>query len=257
MTADQQPNLRERGPSRLRAKDRSADRAGYYAEGASWAADVNGSLRASRRVAWTVAAIAAGVAALEALALVLLTPLKTVVPYTILVDRQTGYVQTVAGLQVPGRLTQDEAVIQSALVQYVLARESFDRTDLAANYRKVALWTGGDARAAYIAAMQRSNPLSPLRQYPPNATVQVTVKSVSIIGEGEALVRFETQRQDGPALGDRRAYAAVIGYAFTGSPMTMQDRFFDPLGFKVTRYRRDSETVGALPPVPAAPAPVL
>ncbi len=67
-------------------------RAAYYAEAASWSGDIHGALRASRRVAWWVAGAACLVAVVEGLALAALAPLKTVVPYTISVDRQTGYV---------------------------------------------------------------------------------------------------------------------------------------------------------------------
>ena len=65
----------------------------YYREADSWATDRQDALRASRRVAWIIAAAAVVVAIFEALALVFLAPLKTVVPYTLMVDRNTGYVQ--------------------------------------------------------------------------------------------------------------------------------------------------------------------
>jgi type IV secretion system protein VirB8 len=42
--------------------------------------------------------VAAAIAALEALAIVTMMPLKKVEPYTILVDRNTGYVETAEGL---------------------------------------------------------------------------------------------------------------------------------------------------------------
>lgn len=116
-----------------------------YERAASWAADIHGSLRASRRTAWIVAGVALAIAALEALAIAALTPLKTIVPYTLLVDRQTGYVETIRGLA-PGPLSQQSAVTQSFLVQYVIARESFDASDLRENYHKVMLWSSGTAR---------------------------------------------------------------------------------------------------------------
>ena len=122
----EQPDSQRSGGSR----ERNAN----YAAAASWAADIHGSLRASRRAALIIAGAAVVVAVLEAVALAALTPLKTVVPYTILVDRQTGYVQTIQGLK-PGPLTEDAAVSQSFLVQYVIARETFDAADLRENYR--------------------------------------------------------------------------------------------------------------------------
>ena len=220
----------------------SPERNANYAQAASWAADIHGSLRASRRAAWIIAGAAVVVAVLEALALTALTPLKTVVPYTILVDRQTGYVQTLQGLK-PGPLTQDQAVTQSFLVQYVIARETFDAADLRENYRKIMLWSADNARSAYRQDMATTNPPSPLVVTTPTTIVQTTIKSVSLLTPTTALVRFETMRRDGgSASGEVRAYAAVLSFRYTGAPMRMEDRFTNPLGFQVLSYRRDGET---------------
>jgi type IV secretion system protein VirB8 len=218
-------------------------RGGYYRNAASWADDSNSTLRASRRVAWRIAGVAVVVVVLEAIALAALAPLKTVVPYTILVDRQTGYVQTVKGLE-PGTLSQDSAVTQSFLVQYVIARETFDAADLRDNYHKVLVWSAGDQRTEYQREMQRANPSSPLNLYQPTTIVSTTIKSVSLLSPTTALVRFDTTRgENGSSTGEVRSWAAVLAFRYSGAPMTMEDRFLNPLGFQVTSYRRDAETV--------------
>ncbi len=244
-------NLHNKGPGM------DERRAGYYREAATWAADVHGALRASRRAAWIIAAAAALIAVLEAVALAALAPLKTVVPYTITVDRQTGYVETVSGLK-PGFLAQDQAVTQSFLVQYVLARETFDATDLREQYHKVMLWSAGEARDDYQRLMQRSTPESPLNLYSPTAMVTTTIKSVSLLSPTTALVRFDTVRRDtGGDAGSQQSWAAVLAFRYTNAPMNMGDRFLNPLGFQVTRYRRDAETLTPTAVAPAAtPAPI-
>jgi type IV secretion system protein VirB8 len=228
----------------------------YYRDGDSWANDRQDALRTSRRIAWIVAIVAVVVALCEALALLALLPLKTVVPYTLLVDKQTGYVQALKPLE-PNQVAPDAALTQSFLVQYVIARESFDIDALQASYRKVALWSGETARSDYVAATQVSSPDSPLRRYPRSTIVETRVKSVSPLGGHAALVRFETQRRDaGGQLAAPRAYVAVIRYRFSGEPMSTEDRYVNPLGFQVLRYRRDAETLAS--PEPAAtsvPAP--
>ena len=235
---------------------KTAERKRYYQEGASWAADVHGSLRASRRIAWTIAGAAVIVAALEALALAALAPLKTVVPYTITVDRQTGYVQLASSLKPGGALTQDQAVTQSFLVQYVLARETFDATDLRDDYRKVMLWSAGDARAQYQHLMQKTTPDSPLNLYSPTTVVSTTIESVSLLSPTTALVRFDTTRREGGSTTavQTQPWAAVLAFRYANSPMSMGDRFTNPLGFQVTRYRRDAETPVAATPFSPAPA---
>lgn len=227
----------------------------YYAEAASWSADVNGALRASRRRAYWVAGVAALVAVCEALALAALTPLKTVVPYTITVDRQTGAAQLARGI-VLGPMTQNEALVQSALAQYVIARETLDATDLAANYRKVGLWSAGAARSDYLRAMDRNNPASVLLTANAATEIATTIASITLMSPTTALVRFSTDRRDGDGPVARMDYASVIAFGFTGGPLSLEDRLLNPLGFQVTHYRRDAEAAAPrlIAPVAVRPA---
>jgi type IV secretion system protein VirB8 len=224
----------------------------YYVEAGSWAEDRQEELRKSRRTAWTIALIASFVALLLALALIVLLPLKTVEPYVLTVDKQTGFVQALEPLN-PERISGDTALTQSFLTQYVIARESFYADSLQANYRRVSLWSADTARSTYIAGQQISNPESPLARYPRSTIVETRVKSISPIAPNVAMVRFETQRRDaGGQVQPAQPWVAVIRYRYSGEPMRMEDRLINPLGFEVLRYRRDAE---ALPPGPE-PAPV-
>jgi type IV secretion system protein VirB8 len=225
---------------------RGIDRASYYSEAQSWNRDRLQAIKFSQRIAWWVAAVASAVALFEAIALVLLTPLKTVEPYTLMVDKTTGYVQALKPLHLSA-IDPDAALTQSFLVQYVIARESFDMATLRTNYRKAALFSADSARASYLASMQASSPQSPLQLYPRTTTVDVRVKSVSAIGAHAALVRFDTARAD--AGGDEqspRSWVAVVQYRYARAPMNLDDRFVNPLGFQVTSYRKDPETASAI-----------
>lgn len=226
---------------------------GYFEAATSWALDQNASLRASRRTAWIVAGVLAVVAVCEAIALMLLAPLKTVEPYTLMVDKQTGAVQALKPLQA-AEIAPDRALTQSFLVQYVIARESFDINALQANYRKVALWSADTARSRYITSMQPSFPDAPLNRYPRSTVIETEVKSVSPLGPDSAMVRFETRRIDqGGQARPIGSWVAVIRYRYSGEPMQVEDRYINPLGFQVTRYRRDAEALPRqTPPTPAA-----
>lgn len=218
----------------------------YYAEAASWNRDRVQSMRRSHRLAWSLLAGAALIALLEAIALVLLMPLKTVEPYTLMVDRTTGYVQALKPLD-QATVTPDAALTQSFLVQYVIAREGFDMATLNANYRKVALLSADAARTSYLQQMQVANPESPLLLYPRTTVVDTRVKSVSPLGPNTALVRFETVRSDAGAepkpLG---SWVAVVRYRYSTAPMSVDDRFVNPLGFQVVSYRKNPEALAAL-----------
>ncbi|HEY0043895.1 MAG TPA: VirB8/TrbF family protein [Allosphingosinicella sp.] len=225
----------------------------YYKEAASWNRDRVEAMQKSQRTAWWIAGGAASIAVMEAIALMLLTPLKTVEPYTLMVDRTTGYVQALKPLDAD-KVAPDAALTQSFLVQYVIARESFDIDTVRTNYNRVALWSAEKARSDYLGFIQVSNPQSPLNALPQSSVVETRVKSVSPIGRNVALVRFETIRQDaGGRVQPPNHWVSVIRYRYTGEAMKLEDRFVNPLGFQVLRYRRDAEA----PPAAADPATVV
>lgn len=214
----------------------------YYKDAATWNRDRLEAMHKSQRMAWWVAIGAGTIAVLEAGALILLTPLKTVEPYTLLVDRTTGYVQALKPLDAD-KIAPDAALTQSFLVQYVIARESFDVDTVNANYNKVAAWSAEQARSGYLSSIQVSNPQSPLILYPRSTVVETRVKSVSPLGRNVALVRFDTIRRDsGGQVQPPSSWVSVIRYRFSGEPMKLEERFVNPLGFRVLRYRRDAES---------------
>lgn len=224
----------------------------YFDQATTWANATQTEASRSRRMAWTIAGVAAGLAFFEAVALAMLAPLKTVQPITLLVDRHTGYVQALDPKS-PRRIVADDALTQSFLAQYVTAREGFDRATIAADYRKVALLSSGPARSTYLAGMPASNPTSPLNQNPPGTIVMTRVKSVSKLEPGTALVRFDTQQKDRSGrVSAPQPWISVVRYRYTDAPMTVEDRLVNPLGFQVLTYRRDAEA----PVPPSVPVPV-
>lgn len=232
----------------------------YFREAGSWADDRTVQDARSRRIAWIIAGVATTIAALEAIALAGLAPLKTVVPMTVLVDRQTGHTTTLDPSQ-PVRLVSDAALAKSMLAQYVIARESIDRASVATDYRKVALWSGETAKTSYLALMKPGNPDNPLARLPRQISVQARIKSVSILEGGQALVRYDlVQRNDAGAESRPAPYVSVIRYRFRDRPLAEADRFINPLGFEVVRYRKDAEapappTDAALPQQAPLPGP--
>ena len=213
----------------------------YYAAALSWVDERVAAERRMRKIAWGVAAAAGTLSLVLAITMMIMMPLKSVQPYVITVDRQTGAVEVATTLK-DGKLSENDAVIQAELANYVRTRETFDATDLATNYRRVQLRSAGNVRGAYVAAMAADNAASPLRALSPGDTVKVRIKSVSLVGPGAGLVRYDAERSAaGGRILDTRAYVSAISFGFNARPLRLEDRFDNPLGFVVTRYRRDSE----------------
>ncbi|MFZ4122187.1 MAG: virB8 family protein [Caulobacterales bacterium] len=217
-----------------------------------WLAHAQADDETTKKTGGWVACVLFVICAAQAAAIALMLPLKETVPYTILVDRQTGYVETVRGLQM-GDLPQDVALTQSFLAQYVLARETYDVTDLASRYERVALWSDGEARTSYIDAYRTDNPTSLPKVLAPGTRVDVTVKSIEILSNTSARVRFETRTRPPAGLEERSDYQAVIGFRYSNATMRMEDRLINPLGFQAVSYRRDAETLEPIVIEPEAP----
>lgn len=215
-----------------------------------WAGRTVEEAQRGRRVAWIVTGLLILICAAQAAAIAIMLPLKEVQPYTILVDRQTGYVETVRGVRL-GELAEDEALVHAFLAQYLLARETFDPADFKDRYTRVALWSAEQARTDYVGAYQPGAQGGVLAEMRPGTLVTAKVKNIELMGPNLARVRFETTRRDPGMEAIRQDYQAIIGYRFVGAPMRMEDRLINPLGFQVITYRRDAEAA----PVAAAPAP--
>jgi type IV secretion system protein VirB8 len=215
----------------------------------SWASSGVDLAERSETRAWIVASVAAAIALCEAIALVWLMPLKEKRPYTLLVDRQTGHVQSLDPIAAE-TISADTALTKSFLVQYVIARESFFRETIEEDYRKVSLWTGGEERSRYLAAMATGDGRNRLESLPSGATIKVEVRSVSSLSADTSMVRFTTVRTDrGSQAQEPQYWAAIISYRFSGSEMSQEDRFTNPLGFQVTRYRKDAERMPDVEPI--------
>jgi type IV secretion system protein VirB8 len=187
-----------------------------------------------------------------------LLPLKQSIPYTITVDRETGYVQTSRGIDL-GPISESEAIAQSFAVQYVLARETFEASDFRDKYEKTLMWSQGAAETEYLREWDKNNPVSLRNRVRPTTRIKVTIKSVTVLGPRSAMVRFDTEQSEGPSSGGiRQPWVASLTYSFSGKAISDRDRYMNPLGYQIATYRRDAETADpinvAAPPPPPAPA---
>ncbi|WP_428334172.1 virB8 family protein [Novosphingobium sp.] len=247
--------------TKMRPDPSPKDLDAYFRSSESWAADKEASQRSTLRLAWIVAGVFGTIALAEAIAIVAMMPLKTVEPYTLLVDKQTGFVEALKPLE-RETIAPDRALTRSFLAQYILAREGFDGASLRNDYRKVALWSSGEARDRYISEMQATNPASPLAHLPRGAVIDVEVRGLSSLSNDSSLVRFSTIRTDpGGQPQPPQPWQAVVSWRFSGASMSEADRLTNPLGFQVTRYRRNAEIPIETSPVerglPPAVAPQM
>jgi type IV secretion system protein VirB8 len=231
--------------------EQQPDLAQYYAGGRTWEETIAQRNRRSRGLAWTVATIASVIALGSIGALVLALPLKSYEPYLVEVDRNTGFLEVKRALQ-PGQLSENEAVTMSNIVRYIRARETYDPRSLKDDFNLAQILSTGTASTDLVNLYTANNKDNPVRKFGTRGSVAVNIKAISFPNNRTALVRFATLEQTSTRTTER-AWQALVRFRYTSSPVSNELRFENPLGFQVTEYRRDQETVRATTNTIAAP----
>ena len=212
----------------------------YFAEAASWDHDRLIAANRSKRLAWTISAIASGLAITGIAAVAMLTPLKTVAPYVIMVDKATGASEITSSMTGDKQITYNEAVAKYFLADYVRNREGWIPQARQEFFDGVLAMSSRDEQARWTAFYSKDNPKSPQSVFTDLDTVFVAIKSVTFVSKNVAQVRFTKTLQRGTSATDTPAIATIT-YDTTDTPTTEQQRFKNPLGLEVQSYRADLE----------------
>ncbi len=227
----------------------------YLKEARTWETDKVQEIEKSRTIAWRVATASGAVAFAAAMAVVMLTPLKTVAPYVIRVDNSTGIVDVVESLK-DGETNYDEAINKYFTQWYVRYREGYSKELAEDYYSYVGILSSGPEQLKYYDFFNPKNKLSPLTVYGDYAKVKIRIKSTSLINPNVALVRYVKDVIRGSDKPESSHWASTITFKYSDAPMKEKDRAINPLGFQVTEYRNDPDAfITDTTSIPANSAP--
>lgn len=213
----------------------------YLMAARGWETDEIMRSRKNERRAWLVAGVAIVLAVLSVIAVVLLTPLKTVEPFVVRVDKNTGATDIVTVLN-EHTISYNEAIDKYFLAQYLRYCESYSYDTAYANYQAcAALSTSSVAKAEYESIIP-SNPKSPAKVYGEHSRVEIEVNSISFLSRGMAQVRFTRQVMTGTGEDDSQWIATVV-YKYLNPPVDERTRLVNPVGFTVSQFRIDPVVV--------------
>ena len=221
-------------------KDQDEDLKAYFAEAESWDRDRFVAAARSRRLAWIVAGIASSLAVVSIGSVMALSPLKTVVPYVVTVDRSTGATNVTQELRGDKTITYDEAVRKYFLADYVRNREGWIPQAREEFFRKVLALSNREEQTRWTAFYRKDNPDSPQNQFTANDAVFVAIRSVAFISPNVAQVRFVKRLERDQQVIETPAIATIT-FDVLSKPETESGRYANPLGFQVRSYRADAE----------------
>lgn len=195
------------------------------------------------KLAWYVAGSCMVITGLAVGAILGLTPLKTVEPFVIRVDNNTGATDIVSIMKTR-ETSYGEVMDKFWLTQYVRYRESYDWETVQDTFNTTNLLSSPSEQTAFT-QIYKDNPQAPHKILRDTAKVVVRVHAVSFVGN-MAQVRFEKEvipLNRNNVVPPPQRYIATIAYEYKNTSMKDEDRLINPLGFQVISYRVDKESV--------------
>lgn len=225
--------------------------AAYFEEASQWDADRVRLMERRARTAWIVAALSLACTLVSVVAVMLLTPLKEVVPFLVRVDSRTGIVDVVPPYD--GTATLDETITRYLITHYVSTCERFNWSTAESDYEECAAFHGAQRNQQWAAAWATANPESPLNKHKDGTTVRAEVQGVTFFTRANevrdlAQVRYVKAVRRGNGADEQRSHwTATIQYAYVAPAKDPRRRQWNPLGLRITDFRAEAEAVSDPP----------
>ena len=195
----------------------------------------------SNKRAWIIAFVSAFIAFLSIIAVLLLTPLKTIEPYVIRVDNTTGMVDILTMLN-EKEIKTNEALDKYFIAQYVKAREGYFYEILNQDYLLTQLMSSEKVANEYRAIYEGENARDQILK---NSN-EVRVEIISIVlGESNGVktstIRANIITKNLNTRGITSSTKVItLSYDYLLAKASEENRLLNPLGFKVLTYRIDN-----------------
>lgn len=199
------------------------------------------SIKRSNKIAWGVTSVAVLMSLVSVSAVSMLAPLKTVEPFVLRVDENTGVVDIVTTIK-NAEETYGEVVDKYWLSEYVKFREGYDWWTVQSGYDATMLLSGVVEQNIVSEFFQ--SPAAPYKVFKERFRVDIRIISVTWVGT-TAQVRFEKTVIPVNASSNQERTSqrliATIGYQYLNTPQQESARLVNPLGLQVMSYRVDPE----------------
>ncbi|MBI1276436.1 hypothetical protein GC177_10790 [bacterium] len=207
----------------------------------NWYADRYQAMVVQRNILALVTLISLVATLISALSVSLLTPLKSVQPFVIQVDEKSGMTQVVTPLS-RKELESQKELAQYFVIKYVRAREAYDAALYTENYKTVRLMSEAKIAEEYKKLFNSNNPQSPSNLYGQEIKRVINVRSFQFTGDNSAQVRIRVTLEGDTVINkDPVDYIVWVSYEFQALELTAEQRYINPVGFKVTSYTVDQE----------------
>jgi type IV secretion system protein VirB8 len=226
----------------------------YFREAMSWDMDRAAQTIKRERVAWVVAGAGWMCALVAGVAIAVMMPLKSVEPYVIRVDNTTGIVDIVP--MYAGHAEISETVARYLLTHYVTLCEGFAYATAESSYEECGAYHTAKRNVEWYNLWNQTNPNSPLNINKDGSVVRVQVTAVTFFRKANGLtelaqVRYLKARRPPGGSEVITHWIATIEYAWVTPARDPKARQWNPLGWRVTDFHSEAESLSDTSSVPA------
>ncbi|EAK6304993.1 type IV secretion system protein [Campylobacter coli] len=196
----------------------------------------------SNKRAWLIAFVSIFIAIISIVAVVLLTPLKTIEPYVIRVDNTTGMVDILTMLD-EKEISSNEALDKYFISQYVKAREGYYYELLNQDYLLTQLMSSEKVANEYRVWYEGENARDQILKNSNEVNVQIlsiVLGNSNGIKTSTIRAKIITKNLNTRGLSESTK-VITLSYDYILAKASEKNRILNPLGFKVTNYRIDEE----------------
>ena len=215
----------------------------FYNDSRSWEFDREHRVDRSEKFAWRTVGVMSLIT-LATLGTYVAQQLRPVAaPPIIAIDKTSGNVEIIqAGNDVSK--SYSELLAMFFTKEYLIAREGYQYTSLQTDYDRVLAWSSDDVGRMYSKVYEGSNSRDKLL----GSNTEERIRVISVTPQPDSstrmVIRYEkTTRRNGADVAEPpQPYIATLAFEFKPSARGVaKDLIANPLGFKVTSYRSDSE----------------
>ncbi len=213
----------------------------------NWYADRYQTVLVQRNFFLLLTMIALAGIIVSVLAVIQVTSSKTIEPFVIEIEEKTGITNVIRPL-IKEQFTRDEVMTRYFLLKYLNARETYDGGSYKENYNIVVrLLSTSDVYSQFRGSVTAEDPNSPLRMGTSGQRI-IKVKSITplkaIPGQKGQVAQIRFLQEDvGRSTMRTKNLVATINFDYMDMKLTSEERDVNPLGFQVTGYRTDDETL--------------
>ena len=172
-------------------------------------------------------------------AVTVLATIHTVIPVVSVIDANGHVVkQQVVNADT---VTGQESFVQSQVYDFIMDCNTFDPVWRQRFADLCRLHSTQAVASQYDAQTSPDNPHNPYYALGQDARRYPRITGITSLGKDTYQVSFQSITEKPGSAPQTDYYTALVRYTFTFKPLSLADRWENPLGFAVTAYRKDQE----------------